>query len=164
MRGPWSWRADLTLLVVGIVAVVALAACGGSDKKATTTTISPLTTTKSIDTNFTGAGSAEFCDLAKTLNTDISGATGGSTAQLKADLEKADAAIHRAVDIAPAEIKPDVKVIADSFTTAVTAIAGANYDLTKVPPAALATFQTPEFSNSAARLQAYMTDVCKVRR
>ncbi|MEA2704198.1 MAG: hypothetical protein QOD63_2143 [Actinomycetota bacterium] len=158
-------RTDVLLVLIGILAALALVTCGGSDKKAsTTTTVSPLTTTQSIDTNFTGAGSAEFCDLAKTLNTNISSAAGGSTAQLKANLEKADAAIHKAVDAAPAEIKPDVKVIADSFTSAVTAIAGVNYDLTKVPPAALATFQTPEFSNSAARLQAYMTDVCKVRK
>ena len=160
-----SRRADLTLVLVALVATVALVACGGSDEKAaTTTTISPLTTTHSIDTNFTGAGSGEFCDLAKTLNTDINSAAGGSTAQLKVDLEKADGAIHKAVDVAPAEIKPDVKIIADGFTTVVTAIAGVNYDLTKVPPEALATFQTPEFSNSAARLQAYMTDVCKVRK
>lgn len=152
-------------MALGVVSVTALAACGGSDKPATPATSSPLTTTKPVDTRFSGEGSGDFCDLAKSFNTGFSGITpGASIAQLKVNLQEADTAIHRAVDVAPTEIKGDVGVIADSFTKVVGVIANANYDLTNISPDALATFQSAEFSNSAARLQAYMTSVCGIRK
>ena len=86
-----------------------------------------------------------------------------STAQLKSNLQAADKAIHQAVDAAPGEIKSDVTVIADSFTKIMGAIAAADYDLTKLPPDALSAFQSPEFANSTARFQAYITNVCRIR-
>ena len=150
---------------MGLVATVALVACGGSDKKTATTTDDLAPDHDPGDRHqLHGGGQRRVLRPGQDPQHRHQRCPGGSTAQLKADLEKADKAIHKAVDVAPAEIKPDVKVIADGFTTVVSAIAGVNYDLTKVPPEALATFQTPEFSNSAARLQAYMTDVCKVRK
>lgn len=163
---PRPSRLVALLAALGLVAAISLAACGGSDKKTPTTTVtSPLTTTQAIDTNFTGAGSAEFCDMAKTLNTNPSAiAPNASTAQIRANLETADKDIHHAADVAPAEIKPDVTVIAASFSSIVAAIGQAGYDLTKVSPEALATFQSPEFSSAAARFQAYLTQICHITK
>jgi hypothetical protein len=152
---------------LGLIAALALAlaACGGSGKKTTPTTASPLTTTQAVDTNFTGAGSGEFCQMAKTLNTNPSRTTpNASTAQIRSNLEAQQKAVQQAVDAAPGEIKPDVKVIADGFSTVVAAVAQADYDFSKVSPDALKVLQSPEFSNSAARLQAYMAKVCHVTK
>ena len=143
---------------------MALAACGGSDDKDSTTTTSPLVTSQPVDTSFSGAGSTEFCTLSKSFSTGFDRiGPNASTAQLRSNLEEADKAIHQAVDVAPSEIKADVKVIADGFTAVAGVIANANYDLTKVPPDALATFQSPDFSNAAARLQAYLANVCGIK-
>lgn len=159
-RRPWP----LELVLLGVVTIMALAGCGGGKDKPSPPTTSPLTTSRPVDTSFSGAGSAEFCNLSKSFSTGFSRiGPNASTAQLKANLDEATKAIHQAVDVAPAEIKADVKVIADGFTSVAGVIANANYDLTKVPPDALATFQSPDFSNAAARLQAYLSNVCGIK-
>ena len=153
------------LPLLGVLVMATLVACGSDKKAAPPPTTSPLTTAQPVDTSFTGSGSGPFCELAKTISSDASNIpANASTAQVRSSLEQSDKAFQQAVDAAPNEIKADVTVMARGFSALVASIAGAGYDISKVPPDAFSAFQAPEFASAAARLQAYLTNVCHVTK
>jgi hypothetical protein len=154
-----------------LLALVVLAGCSGSNGKklaAPSTSTSqvatgPSTTIRPVDTSFSGQNSAQFCALAKTYN-DRSGnvGTASTPAQLRAVTQDGQTAINQAAAAAPAEIKPDVQVLAAAFGTLFTELDKVNFDPTKVSAAAFAPLQTPEFQASTVRFQAYLKSVCGV--
>ena len=163
-------RIRTTLAICGLAAAL-LSSCssGGDKKEASPTTTAgsggPATTVGPVDTSFTGENSAEFCALAKTYN-DRAGTVGpGSTpAQIRTGAQEGLTAINDAVSAAPAEIKPDVEVVAGAFGTMVAELEKVGFDTTKAPPSAFTPLQAPEFQASTARFQAYMTQVCGITR
>ena len=158
-----------TLAACGL-ALLVLAGCSDGDDKdaapAPTTTVAaggPSTTLRTVDTNFTGQGSAEFCTLARTYNDRFTQIGANATpAQLRTVAREGQTAINQAVNAAPSEIKGDVQVIANAFGGLLTDLETVNYDVTKVTPATFAKLQAPEFATSSQRFQAYMRNVCKV--
>ena len=151
-----------------VVALVLLAGCtsgtGGQGASSTSDPGGgPTSTLRPTDTSFSGQGSGEFCTEARAYSERSGGLDPSATpAKLRADATEGQRAIARAVALAPAEIKPDVEVLSAGFTALLAALAGVNYDVTKVTPGMLAPLQAPEFGRATQRFQAYVRDVCKV--
>ncbi len=152
------------------VALLMLAGCsGGDDKAASTSTTAggaaagPTTTVRPVNTSFSGANSAQFCALARTYNDRFTSVGPNATpAQLRTVAREGQTAISQAVGAAPAEIKPDVEVLARVFGALLTQLEGVNFDVQKLPPAALAGLSSPEFTTATQRFQAYNKSVCGI--
>ncbi len=160
-------RIRRTLAACGIALV--LAGCSGGDDDAAAPTTSaaaataPTTTARPVDTSFTGQNSAQFCGLARTYNERFTTVNPNATpAQLRILAREGQTAITQAVNSAPAEIKRDVEVIANTFGTLLTELERVNFEIARLPPAALQSLQAPEFQQSTTRFQAYIRTVCGV--
>ncbi len=141
--------------------------CSGDDdddKAATPTSApAPTTTVRPVDTSFTGQGSAQFCGLARTYNQRFTSVGANpSPAQLRTLATEGQAAISEAVTAAPAEIKRDVEVIANSFKAFLGELEKVNFEVARVPPTALQSLSAPEFQQASTRFQAYTRSVCGV--
>ena len=149
------------------LALLVLAGCSGDGKDEASTPPAPdpgggaSTTVRPVDTSFTGQNSGPFCALSKTYNERFGNLnTGSSPAQLRASTAEGRTAITQAAAAAPAEIKPDVQVIANAFTTILSELEKVNFDISKMSPTAVASLQAPEFQASTARFQSYLRTVC----
>lgn len=154
-----------TLAACGVALLVLAGCSGGGDDEAapTTSTPAPTTTVRPVDTSFTGQNSAEFCGLARTYNERFAGVGPNATpAQLRTLAREAQTAISQAINAAPAEIKPDVEVIARTFGTLLTELEKVNFEVTRLPPTAVQALQAPEFAQATTRFQAYSRAVCGV--
>lgn len=155
-------------LLACAVALILLSACGGGgDKKeAAPTTAAPAATAApgaSTAPTFSGQGSAQFCGLARTYNERFTSVSPNATpAQLRTVAREGQTALTEAVRSAPAEIKADLEVLARTFTTLLAELEKVNFEITRLPPAAIQALSTPEFQASTVRFQAYLRDVCKV--
>ena len=154
-------------LAVGCMAAILLSSCssGGDNTAATApaTTAQPgvSTTTRPVDTSFTGQDNARFCTLAKAYS-ERSGAVGAATtpAQLRANVDEVRTSVNQIAGAAPAEIRPDAQVLSKAFGTLFAELDKVNFDPGRVPLSALAPFQAPDFQQSTTRLQAYLKTVC----
>ncbi|MDQ3642495.1 MAG: hypothetical protein M3450_13770 [Actinomycetota bacterium] len=160
------------VLVFCGIALVFLTSCnGGDDDKAApatsapagATSTGPTTTVRPVDTSFTGQNSAQFCALARTYNERFTSVGANPTpAQLRTLSREGQTAITQAVSAAPAEIKRDVEVIANTFNVFLGELEKVNFEVARVPPAALQSLSAPEFQQSTTRFQAYTRTVCGV--
>lgn len=161
-------------LVAAAVAALTLVACGsggggGGDDAApesqptTTVTTGPNTPPQPVDTKFTGAGSAEYCKLAKSY-ADASSKLSptNTTPDLRQLFQDAARDIKAAVAVAPAEIKNDVQIVADGFNALVDALQPVNYDFTRLTPDLIARFMSAEFTTASTRVAAYSRNVCGI--
>ena len=152
------------------VAMLVMSGCSSDGKEGASPTTSspsstpaprPTTTVRSVDTSFSGQNSAQFCSLAKTYNDRFTSVGTASTpAQLRSATQDGRTAINQAVSAAPAEIKPDVQVLANAFAAMFTELERVNFDPSKVSVAALTPLQAPEFQAATIRFQAYVHGVC----
>ena len=129
-------------------------AAGGAGRDAPTT----------VDTTFTGQGSADFCQKYRTYAEGFNRLGEGSTPALRALYANAAQAAKEAVDVAPDEIRADARVVADIFSSLVTALEGVNYDFTRLPQEFVAKFMSTELETASTRLEAYGRNVCRVNR
>jgi hypothetical protein len=151
-----------------VVLCLALAGCSDSKKSdtvaatATSTTAAVVTSTPhTVDTRFTGEGSADFCQFITAFSQSQQGVTpSASPASLETAFRDSLDAIDQAVAVAPAEIKPDVVNISNSFKTVQAAAAEAGFDISKMSQSSLGALQNQNFLDSVTRLQAYLTNVC----
>lgn len=160
---PLLSRAAVVALAAGLLGLVG---CNDSDDDGATasaTTVPPVVTTRTVDTSFTGEGSAELCSQMATFLSQ-SGDVGATPdpGQMRERVESSVTAIEQAAATAPAEIKPDVEAVATTFTAVADALAAANYDVTRVDLAPLQQLQSEAFLDSIARLQAYLANVCQI--
>ena len=165
-------RYAVRLLAAGIVALT-LVACSGDDgggkgagaTAAASTTVATAANTppQPVDTAFTGAGSAEYCKLARTY-ADAQGKLNPSntTPDLRQLFRDAARDIKAAVAVAPAEIKGDVQIVADGFNALVSALEPVNYDFTRLTPDLIARFMSADFTAASTRVAAYSRNVCGV--
>jgi hypothetical protein len=155
------------------VALLVLGGCsgGGDDGKAAPTTAATgatastgaTTTIRPVDTSFTGQNSAQFCNLARTYTQRSTSIGSNPTpAELRTVTREGQTAITQAVSAAPPEIKPDVQVLATTFTNLIGELEKVNYEIARMPPAALQSLQAPEFQQSTIRFQAYIKNVCGI--
>src|SRR5262245_52615988 len=160
-------RNAVGFVAAGIVAIT-LAACGGKGggSASSTTTGASVSSgtpgTQPVDTKFTGQGSAEYCKLARTYQEASSKVGQGATPDLRQLFQDAARDIQAAVAVAPAEIKPDVTLVAQGFAALVTALNNANYDFTKLSPDLILRFQSQDFVAASTRVGAYAKNVCGI--
>lgn len=163
-------RTRSTLAACGLALLVLTGCSSGDDDKdaapaASTAPAGPTTTLGATDTTFTGQGSSDFCNLARTYaerSTNVGNPASSSPAQLRTLANEGKTAITQAANAAPAEIKADVQLIATTFTALLAELEKVNYDGTKLAPEAFAPLQAPEFGRASQRFQAYTRDVCKI--
>ena len=159
-------RTRKTLAAFGLALLLLTACSGGDDDKAAPTTSAPAVTAAPGATTtptFTGQNSAQFCALARTYYERFNSVSANPTpAQLRTGAREGQTAVTQAVSAAPPEIKPDMEVIARTFTALVAELEKVNFELAKLPPAALQPLSAPDFTASTARFQAYLRTVCGV--
>ena len=145
-------------------AVLGLAGCSGDDNPPPNRApASAPSTAVSVPPSFTGQGSAQFCALAKTYNDRFTSVGPNPTpAQLRNLMREGQATITEALNAAPEEIKADLQVLANSVTGLQAELERVNFDVSRVPPAALGQLSTPQFQAASTRFQAYTRTVCGV--
>jgi hypothetical protein len=156
------------LLILGIATFVFAGCGGGGDGAAKVDTASGDASggaTTTADTNFSGKGGGDFCDLAKQYEKDFD-ATGNATSaeDTKKEFKDLTAAIKKLVAAAPSEIKDDTKVVGDLFERYDAILAKYDYDFSKIPPAEAEkiNFDDPAVTASSNRVESYFEKVCKI--
>ena len=146
---------------MALVAALGLTACGGGsgDKTAATTTTPPTTAAAPTTTVPTGNDQAgtRFCQLLKTYKERFDNLlpSVNDPVKLKAATADVDSAIRDLKDSAPAQVKPDVTIVAATVSQVVAALQKANYVFANTAPAEVAKLSDPNFQASVDKLTAY---------
>ena len=151
-----------------LVACLAFVGCSKSDDKgdavASSSTTAPAvtSTTRFVDTRFTGEDSGEFCKFIADFSVSQQQVSANATAaSLEIAFRDSLAAIDQAVEVAPAEIKADAVRIADTFKSVQAAAAAVGFEVTKMSAESVGMLLDQQFLDSVTRMQAYLTNVCK---
>ena len=169
MKSPQSYATR----VVGLAAIlVAATACGGAQSKVAAANAAG-------DTSGTGAaqvavsagaaapvkavGGGSFCKLyAASVNSAAQHAATDAPEDAKARIKVASADAHQALDIAPSEIKKDVALLVGLSDKMYAAVAKAGYDYSKLTPADMSAFSTPDVAAAEEHLTAYIKGTCGI--
>jgi hypothetical protein len=155
-------------LILGIGSLagifVALLNDDGDTAGTASSSTSSSSTTSTTRVEFTGEGSAAFCEADARLNAAIAAQppTSNDAASLQADYQRRVDAVNQLGQVAPAEIKADVLTIAAAYSALTPALTAAGFDMSKVPQADRAAIETPEVTSAGQRLTQYTERVCKV--
>ncbi len=133
----------LRTIAAGALALsVVLAACGDDDDSKSNNSSTPSSGTSSGAPASGGGGGgggasvAAFCGEWVKASADAAKATSGGIGanpnDLKATVEQTNAFFKTAADRAPSEIRADMQVFAQVWTTLASALQKANYDFTKL--------------------------------
>ncbi len=146
-----------------LVAALALVACGGGSSNKSSNASSNSATT--VAASNSGLTFTDFCG-AKAGFTAVAPPTSSAQGDLKTILQNAHASIARAVQYSPAEIRADVRTVADGFNTYYDAMAQANFNFQQLAsnPSAMQTLQKlddPQFKAAADRINAWVEAHCK---
>lgn len=149
------------LLLVLVVSILALTGCGGDGGDDGDT--GGGAAAGRDDTDFSGSGSDDFCDLAESYMEQFDDA-GGSGGDIEAEYQELVAAIDDLASEAPGEIKADVEVVNGAFKRMVAILEKYDYDFTKIPEdeAEAASVDSPEVEAASDRVEAYFEKVCGI--
>ncbi len=146
---------------LSLVAVLGLAGCGGGgdDDAAPAQTTAAPSTTAAVGNDQAGT---PFCGLARTYTEKFSTllAVANDPTKLRAATTDAEAAIRQAQTTAPAEIKSDVGVVANTAKDVLAALQKNNFDLSRTPE--VAKLQEPGFQAALASMNRYARAHCGV--
>jgi hypothetical protein len=116
-----------------------------------------------VDTAFTGAGSARFCELLRSFESSSKSAPAiGDPSALRDAFRTAESSVKQAVALAPAEIKPDVTRLSSVYSEFLAALDTVNFDFSKMSPATVASLASQGTRDAATRVEAYTRTICKV--
>ncbi|MGI9023649.1 MAG: hypothetical protein ACR2HV_10575 [Acidimicrobiales bacterium] len=112
-------------------------------------------------------GTDEFCArIAASLKEGfgLGAANATSPEAMRQAFEGSRARSEDTVAVAPAEIRPDLQVLAAAVAKVSDALAAANYDISAVGPEAgiIETFGSPEVQQAATRTVAYVKEHCGI--
>lgn len=143
------------VVLVGLAAVLGLSACGGGgddEDAAPASTTTPPPTTTPVGNDQAGT---PFCQLARTYTEKFAALlpAANDPARLRAATTDAEAAIRQAQSTAPAEIKPDVTVVATAAGQVLAGLQKNNFDVARTPE--VSRLQEPGFVNALANLNRY---------
>jgi hypothetical protein len=158
------------VLSVGVTALLALTACGGSSNKSSASGTTTVPTTVAVTAPPTtiphgnDQASTQFC---KTITPYIQNSSSlisslNDPVKLKSLSTEAGTAITQARDSAPAAIKSDVTTVATTFTQVLAALQKANFVYANASPTDLAKLQDPAFQASLEKVSDYATAHCGV--
>ncbi|MDQ1493961.1 MAG: hypothetical protein QOG69_444 [Actinomycetota bacterium] len=109
----------------------------------------------------TGGGS--FCKLyAASVNSATQHTAAPAPEDTKARIEAASSDAHMALGLAPSEIKKDVALLVGVSDKMYAALAKAGYDYSKLTPADMAAFSTPQVAAAEEHLTAYIKGTCGI--
>jgi hypothetical protein len=167
-------RAGTTL--VGIAFFVA--ACGSSGTKAASPGSSSLSKSSSASQapapsasskppKVAKAGSGgSFCDKARSEEAasakDAAALTSGNPQQLEQLEEKELSELKGFVSSAPSQIRGAVAILAAGDQKLFDALKAANFDYTKLSPTTISAFDTPQFTQAADQITAYLASTCGI--
>lgn len=117
------------------------------------------------DTDFSGDDSGDFCDLAREYEKDFEDTGEATTAdEMEKEYEELTSAIGKLSDQAPDEIKADVEVVSDAFTTFYETLKKYDFDFTKIPEseAEQLDLDSPEIESASNRVESYFEKVCEI--
>jgi hypothetical protein len=150
------------LLLLGVT-TLAFTGCGGDD--ADGGRAAGTSEAGRDDTDFSGSGSGDFCDLARDYAKEFEDTSETTDETDLADKYKdfADAVDELARE-APDEIEADVALVNRSFRQFVDLLEKYDYDVTKIPEAEAAEIDldSPELQAANNRIQSYFEKVCKI--
>ncbi len=157
----------MSIVAVSILGVVS--ACGGSSPSSTAAPGSP-TSTGTAAATAPAAGTAQgFCAVIQQQKSFLQGSamatllSGGTADAWKTYLDQAAAANQQLVDAAPSDIQPSVKTLQQATLALQSAMAGANYDVTKVGMSKLVgLMQTPDRQAATTALVSYVKTNCSI--
>ena len=130
-----------------------------------TSSAPPSTVATTAGAGAVSLGGGSFCSVAKKVQAEQASSAAAATDKpdsLKALLIQANQELGEFVTIAPSAIKADVQTLATAEKTFFTAIAAANYDVTKVSPSALTDLDTPAVTTATDHITAYLTSQCGI--
>jgi hypothetical protein len=150
----------MPMVLVAVAAIVA--GCGGSNNTTTSAaTKAPSTTSASTTSAATTSAavpsfaSATNCQQLVGVGAKFAQAMSAATTGGKLDLQAAVSAYQGLASAAPAQIRPDVQVMAQAFSSFAAALSKAGYTLGKAPtPAQMAGVQTAAKMFSQSKLRA----------
>ena len=115
------------------------------------------------DTEFSGKGGDDFCDLAKKYEEDFED-TGDPTSggDIEKEFTELTEAIDKLADEAPGEIEEDTKKIAAAFKEYNDLLKKYNYDFTKIPESESQNIdiENPDVEAASNRVESYFEKVC----
>ena len=154
------------LLVLLCLAALFLAGCGDDGGgSGDVDTASESSDDKAGDTNFSGKGGDDFCDLAKKYEEDFedTGEAGEST-DIEKEFTELTAAIDKLADEAPGEIEDDTKKIAEAFGEYNDLLKKYDYDFSKIPESESEeiSIENPDVEAASNRVESYFEKVCKM--
>ena len=146
---------------VFLVAALALAACGGGSSNKTSNASANSDTVTTAKANSSG-DLGDFCGARAGFNVS----TPNPSADLKTQLQQAKAALAKGVQYSPAEIRADVRTIADGFNVYYDAMAKANFNFQALASnpdamAALQKFNDPAYKAAADHINTWIQAHCK---
>ena len=160
------------LLVLLCLATLTLAGCGddtdsGSDADtgADAAGTSEEGSGGGDDTDFSGDGSGDFCELARKYEEDFEDTGDASTADdVKKEYQELTAAIDELADEAPDEIQADVEVVNKAFTTFYETLEKYDFDATKIPESEADKLEldSDEIEAASNRVESYFEKVCDI--
>lgn len=155
------------LLIPLVLIVPVLAACGGSSTKAKTaapavatsvTTGGGAATTTTAPPNYSGNGGSSWCNFDRSLANSSN--LQDMTKDPHAWANQVSGILNQAEGKAPGAIKADVHTLVGGMRSLLSALAGANYDMSKLTPAQMGSFASADVQAASQRITAYDTQVC----
>jgi hypothetical protein len=144
------------------------AAAAGSAPAAATTAAAATTPdvaaaiSAAAKTTVKATGGGDFCkNLALFIN-NSQNFTGTTPAEVKATVAKSEAESSLLVAEAPSAIKADLVTLFTATTALFDAVVKANYDYSKIPPAALAGLSAPAVTAAEAHADGYVKTTCGI--
>lgn len=132
----------------------------GGDRSSPTTARDAAPTT--VDTTFSGQGSEQFCSQIRAYADGTRQLSEAQAFDVRLIYTEAARAVSESAAIAPPEIRRDVEVVAEAFSTLVTELEAVNYDFERLPAPVALRFMSEELTTATARVEAYSRSVCRV--
>ncbi|HVL26823.1 MAG TPA: hypothetical protein VM390_01655 [Acidimicrobiales bacterium] len=149
--------------MAAVVLVAGLAACGGgsgSEDRSSATTAPGRDAPTTVDTRFTGEGSAEFCRDILTYSERFRRLGEAASPDARTAYTEAARAVNASVGSAPPEIRRDVELVAGAFTDLVRELEAVDYQFPRLPPAVVTRFMSAELQSASTRVEAYIRTFC----
>lgn len=148
------------------VALLVAAACSSDDDAGSTTTTAGATTTTVEVPTFTGDADGPFCARLRDVDpaTLLDGEP-GEPADVAAGFQELVRTLRDLEAVAPAEVEPDVVLVAEGVAALDAALAAVGYDFDALATSSAAAEVTaavndPAFTTAGDRLSAYRAQVC----
>jgi len=112
------------------------------------------------------AAGADYCGLARQYFKAFERfGQAGTPSELRSYYRDASAAVDRARQVAPTEVRADLEVVADTLGALTAGLEGIGYDFSRVgslPPELVARLRSQQFIDSSTRVASYSRDRCGI--